>query len=93
MLQLAWRTRGAATAEPVGWSNSTEPLNGGWPSYEFGDGTTGVSGILRQRERGAERDVVVAQHRGHAELLTVEFQDALNGYQQDSYDDGRTRTT
>src|SRR5581483_904689 len=29
-------------------SNSTEPLNGGWPSYEFGDGSNGTSGILRK---------------------------------------------
>ena len=68
------------------WSNSTEVLNGGWPSYEFGDGSNGFSGILRQGERGTERDVDIAQHRGHSELLSVEFQDALNGYQQDSYE-------
>ena len=43
--------------------------NGGWPSYEFGDGSNGFSGILRQAERRAERAGLLAQHRGHAELL------------------------
>ena len=30
------------------WSNSTVELNGGWPSYEFGDGSNGFSGIVRR---------------------------------------------
>src|SRR6185437_1769822 len=30
------------------WSNSTEVLDGGWPSYEFGDGSSIFSGILRK---------------------------------------------
>jgi hypothetical protein len=66
-------------------SNSTEPLNGGWPSYEFGDGSNGFSGILR-RPNG-EPSVTVSS-RAIADTpncYTVEFQDALNGYQQDSY--------
>ncbi len=67
------------------WSNSREPLNGGWPSYEFGDGSTGFSGILR-RSNG-EPSVRVFS-RGVADTpnrFTVEFQDALNEYQQDSF--------
>ena len=28
-------------------SNSTETLNGGWPAYEFSDGSATFSGILR----------------------------------------------
>jgi putative tail protein len=66
-------------------SNSTEPLNGGWPSYEFGDGSSGVSGILR-RQTGEPS--VTLTSRGIADTpnsLSVEFQDALNFYQQDSY--------
>jgi hypothetical protein len=77
----------AALQQPTqpAWSNSTEPLNGGWPSYEFGDGSNGFSGILR-RQNG-EPSVTVSA-RGIADTpnyYTVEFQDALNGYQQDSY--------
>jgi len=66
-------------------SNSTEPLNGGWPSYEFGDGSNGFSGILR-RPNGEPS--VTLTSRGIADTpnyFTVEFQDGLNGYQQDSY--------
>jgi hypothetical protein len=67
------------------WSNSTESLNGGWPAYEFGDGTTGVSGILRKST--GEPSVVVSS-RSIADTpnsLSIDFQDALNSYQQDSY--------
>jgi hypothetical protein len=68
------------------WSNSTETLNGGWPSYEFGDGSTGVSGILRNANGAAS---VVMTSRSIADTpndMSVEFQDSLNGYQQDSYE-------
>lgn len=66
-------------------SNSTQRLAGGWPAYEFGDGTTGVSGILR---RASGEPSVTLSARNIADTpncLTVEFQDSLNGYQQDSY--------
>ncbi|MBZ5579463.1 MAG: hypothetical protein LAP40_23130 [Acidobacteriia bacterium] len=66
-------------------SNSAEPLNGGWASYEFGDGSSEFSGLLR-RPNGEPN--VVLSSRSIAETpnrFTVEFQDALNGYQQDSY--------
>jgi hypothetical protein len=68
------------------WSNSTESLNGGWPSYEFGDGSNGFSGILR-KSNGASS--VILKSRSIADspnCMTVEFQDSLNGYQQDSYE-------
>lgn len=66
-------------------SNSIAELDGGWPVYEFGDGTTGASGILRQ-DNGAPS--LALRSRAIADTpncLTVEFQDALNSYQQDSY--------
>ncbi len=69
----------------MAWSNSTAQLNGGWPSYEFGDGTNGFSGILRQAS--GEPSVTVSS-RPIADTpnnFTVEFQDSLNGYQQDSF--------
>ncbi len=67
------------------WSNSTESLGGGWPSYEFGDGSNGISGILRKPSgeptlRLFSRSVADSPNR-----LSVEFQDALNEYQQDSF--------
>src|SRR3984893_3885759 len=30
------------------WSNSTGAINGGWASYEFGDGSGGTTGIMRR---------------------------------------------
>lgn len=65
-------------------SNSVEPLNGGWPSYEFGDGSNGFGGILR---RATGEPCVRLYSRSLADTpnqIVVEFQDALNGYQQDS---------
>src|SRR5579864_4951036 len=67
------------------WSNSSSEYNGGWPSYEFGDGSSGVSGIAR---RGNGESSVRLWSRSIADTpnrLAVEFQDALNEYQQDSY--------
>jgi hypothetical protein len=67
------------------WSNSVEPLNGGWPSYEFDDGSTAPSGILR-RQTGEPSVIVSAKSIADTpNLFVVEFQDSLNGYQQDSY--------
>jgi len=78
----------AALEQPakLAGSNSTQVLNGGWPSYEFGDGSTGCSGILR---RATGEPSVTLISRGIADTpnrMSVEFQDALNGYQQDSYE-------
>ena len=67
------------------WSNSAEPLNGGWPSYEFGDGSTGVSGILRKPNGEPSVRVFSRTIADTPNLFAVEFQDALNQYQQDSY--------
>ena len=66
-------------------SNSTEPLNGGWPSYEFGDGSSSVSGILRRQTGEPSVTLTSRSIADTPNRLTVEFQDALNFYQQDSY--------
>ena len=67
------------------WSNAAEVVDGGWPSYEFGDGSNGISGILRKANgepsvRLYSRSIADTPNR-----LSVEFQDALNEYQQDSF--------
>jgi hypothetical protein len=68
------------------WSNSTETFNGGWPSYEFGDGSNGFSGIMR-KPNGASSVVVTSRSIANTpNSMSVEFQDSLNGYQQDSYE-------
>ncbi len=68
----------------VAWSNSTEPLNGGWPAYEFSDGSTGVANILRKANGEPSVQVSSRSIADTPNQVTVEFQDAFNGYQQDS---------
>jgi len=65
-------------------SNSASPLNGGWPAYEFGDGTLGFSGILRTASGEPSLRVWSRNTAETPNRVTVEFQDALNEYQQDS---------
>ncbi len=65
-------------------SNSTELLDGGWPTYEFSDGTGVFSGIVRASNgtssvRMSSRSIAETSNR-----LSVEFQDEANEYQQDS---------
>ncbi len=74
---------GQQPVKPAG-SNSTDALNGGWPAYEFGDGTTEFTGLLR---RANGEPSVRMWSKGTAETpnrVTVEFQDAFNEHQQDS---------
>lgn len=71
--------------EKPAWSNAAQPLDGGWPSYEFGDGTDGTTAILRRASgepsvRVFSRSVAETPNR-----YSVEFQDALNAYQHDSF--------
>ncbi len=63
---------------------SVEPLNGGWPAYEFSDSSGPFSGIVRTAKgnsslRLSSRSVAETSNR-----LSVEFQDESNEYQQDS---------
>ncbi len=65
-------------------SNSTEMLDGGWPAYEFSDGSAPFSGLLRKSNgepyiRFWSRSTSETPNR-----MTVEFQDEFNEYQQDS---------
>jgi hypothetical protein len=78
----------AALQQPAkpAWSNSTQPLDGGWPSYEFGDGSSGFSGILRRQSGEPSVTVTSRSIADTPNRLSVEFQDALNGYQQDSFE-------
>ena len=66
------------------WTNSTEPLAGGWPAYEFSDGSTGAANILRKPNGEASVQVSCRNIADTPNQVTVEFQDAFNGYQQDS---------
>ena len=54
--------------------------------YDFGDGTNGISGILRRASGEPSVTVTARSISDTPNDLTVEFQDSLNGYQQDSYE-------
>lgn len=69
--------------KPAG-SNAQETLNGGWPAYEFGDGTYGFSGICRNAD-GSPSLTLRSKPSGEiANRFSVEFQDEYNLYQQDT---------
>lgn len=70
-------------SKPAG-SNSVEVLNGGWPCYEFGDGTTGASSILRKAGGEPSIRFWARSAADTPNRYSVEFQDAFNEYQQDS---------
>jgi hypothetical protein len=65
-------------------TNSTEQLNGGWPAYEFSDGSAAFSGILRKPNGEPAIRLFSKSGADVPNQLTVEFQDEFNGYQQDS---------
>ncbi len=65
-------------------TNSTEALNGGWPAYEFSDGSATFSGILRDSKGNPAIRLYSQNGTSTTNQLTVEFQDEFNQYQQDS---------
>lgn len=84
--RLQLRPEGAmATQQPVKSevTNSTTEWNGGWPAYEFGDGTDGYSGLLRRADGSPALRWWSRSTSECANRLSVEFQNAFNEYQQD----------
>ncbi len=69
---------------PPDGTNSTEQLNGGWPAYEFSDGSAAFSGILRKPNGEPAVRLFSKSGADVPNQLTVEFQDEFNGYGQDS---------
>lgn len=69
--------------KPAG-SNSASPIFGGWPAYEFGDGSNGSSGILRRENGESSLEVFSRPIADTPNRMSLEFQDAFNEYQQDS---------
>jgi hypothetical protein len=69
---------------PPDGTNSTEQLNGGWPAYEFSDGSAAYSGLLRKPSGEPAIRLFSKSGADVPNRLTVEFQDEYNGYQQDS---------
>jgi len=69
--------------KPTG-SNAQSALLGGWPAYEFGDGTNGLSGVLRRENGEPSLRVSSRSTADTPNRASVEFQDSFNEYQQDS---------
>jgi len=67
------------------WSNSTSVYNGGWPGYEFSDGSSGDSNIVRSGNGQSSLRLWSRSIADTPNRLAVEFQDSLNEYQRDSY--------
>lgn len=65
-------------------SNSTETLNGGWPAYEFSDGSASFSGLVRNANGDPAIRLWAQLTALTPNQLTIEFQDQFNDYQQDS---------
>jgi hypothetical protein len=65
-------------------TNSMETLNGGWPAYEFSDGSATFSGLLRDANGNPAIRLYSQNGNSTTNRLTVEFQDEFNQYQQDS---------
>ncbi len=68
----------------VASSNSTVLLNGGWPAYEFGDGSSGTTGLLRKASGEPNLRLYSRSITDTPNSFSVEFQDSFNEYQQDS---------
>ncbi len=65
-------------------SNSGEALAGGWPAYEFGDGSADFSGILKRTNGEPSLRLFSRSSAESPNRFSVEFQDEFNEYQQDS---------
>ncbi|MEI9814967.1 MAG: phage tail protein [Acidobacteriota bacterium] len=65
-------------------SNGVADLDGGWPAYEFSDGSDDFSGILRRGDGSPTLRLFARSGGETANRLVVEFQDEFNEYQQDS---------
>ncbi len=69
---------------PVPNSNAVDSLNGGWAAYEFGDGTSGTTGIARTSTGASSVKLTALSIADSPNRFVAEFQDAFNEYQQDS---------
>ena len=68
---------------PPDGTNSSDPLAGGWPAYEFSDASGPFSGIVRSSTGASTVRLTSRSISESSNRLTVEFQDESNEYQQD----------
>lgn len=85
LLQLrAEGTLAHQSATKPSLSNSTLNLSGGWPAYEFSDGSAAYGGILRNSQGAPSIRLWSRSLAETPNRYSVEFQDQFNEYQQDS---------
>lgn len=64
-------------------SNAASMLQGGWPVYEFGDGTEGRGGILRNASGAPSFRMFSRASADSPNRIHAEFQDVWNEFQND----------
>jgi hypothetical protein len=73
-------TLAAQQPEKPAWSNAEQEMDGGWPSYDFDESS------ITRRSNGEPAIRVWARPTGDTpNRFSIEFQDELNEYQQDSF--------
>ncbi|MFN7933410.1 MAG: phage tail protein [Bryobacteraceae bacterium] len=65
-------------------TNSPAPMSGGWPAYEFGDGTYGFSGIARKSNGESSLRIWSRSAADSPNKASIEFSDEFNQYQRDT---------
>jgi len=73
---------GSQQGEKPAGTNSVAASGPGWPAYEFGDNA--ISGILRNADGSSSLRVYSRSMADTPNFVSIEFQDELNEYQQDS---------
>ncbi len=68
----------------IAGSNATEPIGGGWPVYEFGDGILSEGNILLDARLNSRLKVYSRPSNEVPNRVHFEIQDALNEFRQDS---------
>ncbi len=61
-------------------TNATSPLNGGWPSFEANDGSTGNCTILANKDGDIDLRLFCQPTSQTPNRLTVEYQDSRNDF-------------
>ncbi|MBK7927510.1 MAG: hypothetical protein IPJ98_08455 [Bryobacterales bacterium] len=70
--------------KPIG-SNSFESINGGWPAYEFCNGTAGFGGIALGASKEPSLRMYSKPHNEATNRISVDFVDPHNEYVSDTF--------
>jgi len=70
--------------KPIG-SNSLESINGGWPAYEFCNGSAGFGGIVLGAHKEPSLRMYSKPHNEVTNQISVDFVDPHNEYISDTF--------